>query len=76
MVDLEVGVVNQRMAQTRNIWIFACVLCALTVTGSTGKPNIIIMLMDDVGECLHDNYGNNFQKPSLITSRFTKQFPH
>ncbi|XP_074616561.1 N-acetylgalactosamine-6-sulfatase-like isoform X1 [Acropora palmata] len=37
------------MAQTRNIWIFACVLCALTVTGSTGKPNIIIMLMDDMG---------------------------
>ncbi|XP_015749655.1 PREDICTED: N-acetylgalactosamine-6-sulfatase-like [Acropora digitifera] len=37
------------MARTRNIWIFACVLCALTVTGSTGKPNIIIMLMDDMG---------------------------
>lgn len=62
VLDLEVGDVNRRMAQTRNIWIFACVLCALTVTGSTGKPNIIIMLMDDVGdpggECLHDNNGN------------------
>lgn len=63
VVELALWVVNRkllklRMApETRNIWISACVLCALTVTRSTGKPNIIIMLMDDVGVFLHNNCG-------------------
>lgn len=38
------------MAQERlTIWGFVFVLCVVTVSGSNGKPNVIIMLMDDMG---------------------------
>ena len=40
---------NLGMAQERQtIWGFVFVLCVVTVSGSNGKPNVIIMLMDDV----------------------------